>query len=515
MFGLEKVGVALLNRALSSCSEDVWKALDARIARLPVEEQCEQLAREVRSTQKDRRLAARSIGALDSDITTVRALVNDPPRMARFGALLDSYLADSDLRFKEDYNGQDRAAAVRTILHSTQGITHGKASTQEVFPMATMFDVLNRSPLALYQGSNPALHSHYLHGRTSFVTLSFSPQWREALGERAVELSTRFRDQGKPMDLIVIGDGSGLIGGDVAARLAGSGHKFRLIHLDLSAAMLASQREHYISSGINPDSIVSVRGSVLDASSALKTAVPDLKGAFVVAHELFDDLRSHVLQGNSANRVGAILGRLGFNSDKAETVSELHLSIEPDTSKINPHFTLSASHPLIRELPEYLPFYAQAKAATFSPETVGALREILGSCESVALYVGDYADRFKISEDSPAETLLRYHGPGITDETNISQALTRSGTLTADVVPATLYFVEAFGGKVEFLGTQEEFVGKLKPQLAAHPDLWLRSMREKAKKNDFPDVASVIEAQSRLDMYSPRFFAAEITKGIS
>ncbi len=365
-------------------------------------------------------------------------------------------------------------------------------------PTALYYDLLNRSPIGSYVSERPAVSDLLERGGTDFVTLCHLPYWRQNMNRHLLEVTKRLCPSGERLDLVMLGDGSGLLGASFGEALKQAGQDFRLIHIDLSPGMLDQQRLRYNSVGVHPEQVISISGNLLRCRLLLKEQVPDLDRTFFVLHEIFDDLRAHSVW---SDRIG---------------VGEMHVVFENGAYSGITGFKSEES--LIKKLPSYLPFYANNKSEpvmrSFCPEAVILLREMLQSANQSAIYVGDYGWDF--INDTPAtypqQLPYRIYGKGIKTPHDLKLVLQHSCSITADTHPALLYMAEAFGGKVEFLGSQEDFIAQVDPTLPESADKMLAECRLICNGEKSARIREHSEALSYCQLLNPSMFAGMVYK---
>jgi hypothetical protein len=430
---------------------------------------------------------------------SVQDLVRDPKRLAGFNEELERYrkawnhsVPELSEPQKTGNRESDIAAALRRHKHAT--------SVPGAFgvPTATFFDIFNRSTLGAYVSDDrPAVRGESGILNSDFHTLCLCSFWREQVGKHAVNLAKRLSPKQEQMTLVMLGDGAGDLGASLSESLNQAGVNFRIVHIDISPAMLSQQKLRYQAAGVDDEKILSISGNLLRSRLLLRDAIPDLDRAFFVMHEIFDDLRCHAVWSDyqGAGEMCCI-----FNNGRFERTLGLN---SPDK--------------LITKLPYYLPFYgnnsSQQVIRGFCPESIILIRELMGVCEHSAMYVGDYAGEFIANKlEAPKKLPYRVYGQGIKDTCNYEEGLRHVCSITADVNPSVLYFAEAFGGAVDFIGSQAEFIGQVSPEFAANIDQRIEKTRAIFAGEKAVPIREYMDAFMGTQMFSPTMFAGIVTK---
>lgn len=366
-------------------------------------------------------------------------------------------------------------------------------------PLALLMELTNRSKFGIYTNGNAKVTPSDKSLEATFITLAFCSYWRRMMGRWAVKMAQRFKQSGaEDFNLIMVGDGTGQLGASMTQALQRKGIKHRLVHIDIGENLLLQQREAYMRTGINHDDVISINGSILDAPTLLAANVPDFKGGFFVLHEVIDALRSHSLVVSPSE------------------TKELYYEVGNGSSgTIAPY---NVSNPHLKRCSNYFGFYrdpSHTRFLPFSVEYLLAIKAIMESAPHVAAYIGDYSSQFTWGTFDKVP-LRVYGGNRETsfDYTNILDSEAFVDT-TVDVDPSIIYLAEAFGGKVEFLGPQENFLTEVDPMLTDRLQVELRRIGNKTLKGYRADEEMAFwEDYAFYQIASPSMFAAIATKNI-
>jgi len=467
----------------------------------PFSRETSDLVREVDIIRGTRLLHADTIIRVNPYAEDVEQLASDPEKSKQF----DNELIDYEEKWgRADYTskGKTRRERVFSILdkHPYVQSQHGVYAV----PMAALMEIANQSDVGIYTQEKAAVRS-LDDLDTAFTTLAHNEYWRESMGKHAVLMAERFAQKGKRMDLVMVGDGSGDLGATMGRTLMENNIDFRLIHLDVGDGMLKEQKKAYLEAGIDEGKIVGIKGSVIKDLKKIKEALPDYEGGFFVLHEILDALRTHALVADNYG------------------ITELHqiLNLPQGVRNIE---AFDTTHPLLKNIGNYLPFYNPVPGKTrmmpFSPQGVTCLKEILNSAETVSIYTGDYGSQFILGERSEAtyqELPMRVYGRGIEDKRNYMQVLDKPVDMTADVLPSIVYLSKLYGGKVEHLVTQEDYIGMVDPTLHDRIPDELERIKQRAENGGYAeeDKRQLIEDSLFVtELCNPGIFAAQITKGL-
>ncbi len=432
----------------------------------------------------------------------ILALVHTSPRLKAFLHDLATYEAKWSRPFPDlatSHKTGDRHQDLFVAMSNHFATT--KAFERIGFPTAALVDAWNRSSFGSYVSDTPAVTGLFEGKFPDFVTLCHLPEWRTLMGAHATRIGNQLCAQGERLDLVVFGDGSGELGASIAESVLAT-RPIRIIHIDISPGMLHRQQLRYRAHGISEKDIVSIQGNLMQCSTLLKSHVPDLGKSYFVLHEILDDLRTHAVWSDRQG-TGEMGTLLTARNTQVTTMG------------------LGSEDPIIKNLPFHLPFYRNPSSypiiRSFCPEAVILLREMLNSIDKGAIYVGDYGMDF--IGDSPSRTPqalpYRIYGPGIGNESrNYIGGFSRPCSITADVHPAILHFAEAFGGKIKFLGSQEEFVKAEDPEFHSKISDHLSSCKRIFEGQEVVSLRDQIHARSILSIVCPTMFAGIITKGI-
>lgn len=439
----------------------------------------------------------------------VSKLIANTQLMPKFLADLAQYEKRWNIPFTEPTN-LDKSARRRKVITSVlekhplvtkvpKGISPIKPKGVLGFPTALLVDIFNRSSLGTYAAESPAV-TGLLEGKPSdFMTLCHVPLWREMISRHAIKIAERICLPNERFDVVLLGDGSGELGSSIAEKLVHEGRKTRLIHIDISKPMLEIQKLKYMAAGLKEDEIVSIQGNLMQCRSLLNQHAKDFTKGFFVLHEIFDDLRTHSVWSD-IHGGGEMFVSLSLSGNEIETMG------------------MSSNEPLISNLSSYLPFYRSLNPVmrSFCPEAIILQREMLASMEKGAIYIGDYGWQFinDTFKQSPKSLPYRVYGPKIRESRDYILGFDNACSITADVHPGILHFSEAFGGKVEFLGLQEDFIEQVSPGFKASIPDSLENCRQIFAGEKAVPLREYQEAFSGLHMTSPSMFAGLITKGI-
>jgi hypothetical protein len=432
----------------------------------------------------------------------VKRLLADPSAVSAFIHSLNDY-EQAWSTVPNTSTGLTRKSRVRDILDHHPYVQHQNGVY--AVPLAVLGEIANRSDLGIYTQDHAAVTPlHQLD--SAFLTLSHNEYWKSMMGRQALVMARRFKSLGKRMDLVMIGDGSGDLGGVMARELLDHDMDFRLIHMDIGNGSLALQKSRYQSLGIPHEQIVSIKGSVLTDVGHIRQVVPDYDGGFFILHEVFDAFRTHVM-------VSDYYG-----------ITELYHLIPtlpgfPDLLPFEP------THRLLADIGNYFHFYKPLSDTTrmipFSPEIVTCMRQILSSNETVAMYIGDYGGLFVMGEaDASAYNIspMRVYGRSNPDIYNYNSVQDQEIDTTADVLPTIVHLSSLFGGTVEQLLSQEDYLCLVDPTLSSRIPGKIKRIQRKAQSRDYENLLQINElVQDSMfisQICNPSLFAAQITKGM-
>jgi hypothetical protein len=407
----------------------------------------------------------------------------------------------SEIRYRS--HGQSRREQVNSILKRHPHVQQIRGIY--AIPLVVLMDIANQSDIGLYTQSTPRVTSLSLMD-TAFTTLSHNDYWRRMMGRHGVLIAERFAKKSIPFDLVMVGDGSGDLGVDMAKALEEAHFDFRLIHLDIGDGALEQQQKSYMKAGIPNDRLVGIKCSVTEAGTAIRKAVPDFKGGYFVLHEVLDALRTHSLLSDIYGGIRELYQIIGL----------------PD----NP-YELQAFEPtndLVRRVANYFPLYqpvkSDARMIPFSPAWLSCIREILSSGEHIAIYIGDYGGQFVMGEATNTayeELPMRVYGKGIVDKHKYTQVFEREVDMTTDVLPSIVYVASLFGGEVEYLLTQEQYLTLVDTELPKAIPVELARIETATQNDAYKEGDEVRFLQDELyatQICSPLGFGSLITKGL-
>ncbi|MBI2049466.1 SAM-dependent methyltransferase [Candidatus Roizmanbacteria bacterium] len=380
-----------------------------------------------------------------------------------------------------------------------------QARSLVMVPIATLMDISNRSTFGIYIKGESPLNPETAIYNNEFITLTHSPYWRRLMGKHAVRMAERFGKTGIPFNLIMVGDGSGALGADMMKAVADQGANTHLYHIDIADSMIEKQRETYERAGIDPKRIRGVNADITNMQHSLQEFGVDT--GFIVAHEVLDSLRTHSL----------LVGPHG--------VRELYQEISLEGQSLQAFLT---EDPLLCDLVRFFPWLKHGegkfltprgeKMVPFAPMWINALKEMTTMIKQGAIYVGDYHGQFALEAYNQLPT--RVYGKAVEeqDRHNYLAVLDRTTDMTTDIPPSILYLSQRWGGKVEFIGTQSEFLSIVEPNLTSEIPQRLEQIRGHALKRQYKagDAAKFIED----DLYVTQIagtglFGSLIVKGIA
>lgn len=493
----------MLNELLPGQSENqsqVWLKVLEGLGN-PINREASRLIQDIDTVEKSRLSFRKGITRINPYSEEIIDLVNDPERVGRFKSELKDY-EDKWAKIKYTSKGLTQRERVISILKQHPYVKKG--GNIYAIPLAVMMDIANQSDVGIYSQGKPVLTSLENFFDTAFATLAFNKYWREMMGKHAIRMAERFSRQGKKMDLVMVGDGSGDLGASMAQVLLTSDFDFRLVHMDISDGMLTQQKNTYLQAGIPEDKIIGIKGSVIKDAGKIKQTIPDFEGGFFILHELLDSLRTHTI-------VSDYYG-----------ITELYQVT--DLAGTRDLEAFETTHPLIQHAGQYLPFYNPVKGQTrlipFSPQGIICMREILEKCDEVAMYIGDYGGQFVIGEKTEAVYKglpVRVYGEGVKDKDDYSLLFKQPVDMTADVLPTIVHFSSIYGGQVEQLTTQEEYLAIVDPSLPKKIVSEMERIRQKSQSGGYKagDERQLLQDSLFVkEICNPCFFAAQITKGI-
>lgn len=442
--------------------------------------------------------------AVDRHRIDIEGLAADPVRSSLFLRQLDAYLT-SEFYTPEASEVRDltrKTAMLNSFVKEQRVICLPDRSDPAymAIPYAVLMHLANRSPLGLYGGGVSAINEYESGQKNAISTLTRSPYWRRLMCTDAAKVAERFRAKGVPMDLVMVGDGSGALGTELGMDLFRRGDLNRLIHIDISGAMLQNQRKRYLSEGIPEPRVISIQGSALNIRQLLNSRVPDHVGGHFVLHEIFDDLIIHpvYVTGDRVYEMYTIVDR-GLES----------VDVRPFPS----------SDPIIENACTYFPFLASdngSRVGTISLEPVAIMREILLSSENVAMYIGDYGEQFILDVFAHGHDRNPLRSYGSTGVAGVAEDLLTTPTnITGDAFPSILYLSSLFGGTVERLSDQYDYFSDLAPGIGADITARVQNIEGRTRTLSYTDVPRLLEdihIGSQLNL--PTFFAAMVTKGL-
>ena len=479
---------------------DVQSAL-MKPLRDPLEDATAELARDIGIVVATRRLYQEGNLRTNPYSEHVLGLVNDHQQAERFRNELSDYETSwSGVNYSS--KGQTRRDRVFSILNRHPYVQRYR----DIYavPLVAMMDIANQSDVGIYTQEKAAVRS-LDHLDSAFATLSHNEYWRKMMGKHAVLMAERFARQGKRMDLVMVGDGSGELGATMAKALLEKKYDFRLIHLDIGEGMLLEQKKEYLQAGIDPKSIVSIKGSVIKDIGKIRDYVPDYEGGFFVLHEVLDALRTHSIISDNYG------------------ISELHQMVNlPPGVRDKEAFDTTDS--LVKGVGKYLPFYNPVGNTTrilpFSPQGATCLEKILAVGDSSAIYVGDYGAQFILGEktiNAYMELPVRVYGKGVENKQDYLQLFDMPVDMTADVLPSIVYLSQMYGGTVEELTTQENYLSIVDPSLPNRSSEEIQKILQRAQSRGYKSGDETQLIQDSLfttQLCNPCVFAAQITKGI-
>ena len=238
----------------------------------------------------------------------------------------------------------------------------------------------------------------------------------------------------------------------------------------------------------------------------IRQSVPDYDGGFFILHEVFDILRTHVM-------VSDYYG-----------ITELY-QIVPALPGVSSLQSFEPTHPLLAEIGNYFHFYKPLPGKTrmipFTPEIVTCMRQILASNKTVAMYIGDYGGQFVKGEAEAStyqEPPMRVYGRSNPEIYDYQSVVDHEVDMTVDVFPTIVHMSSLFGGVVEHLLSQEDYLGIVDSTLSSRLPTEIERIRLKAQSREYENTQSVSDlVQDSLfiaQICNPSLFAAQITKGI-
>lgn len=432
--------------------------------------------------------------------TEMQALAADQEKMGLLLAAAKSYQLRAALQNQLSIAGSTRQEKINSLLAQHPAVK--KTNGQFAIPLGLLMDIANQSDVGIYtSGNGDVVKDHNNSSESQFITLAYCNYWRSMMQNWAIKIAERFYQSGtKTFDLVMVGDGSGQLGAALGQALSLYGEPFRIIHLDISQGLLRRQYHAYLEAGLAENQIKSIQGSVTNAPTLINNTVPDFDGGFFVLHEVIDDLRTHGLFIDSYQGTG----ELYYIHDRSTELSnkEIHDISDPSIATTFPLFT----HYQKGKGPRLMPF---------SLEYPLALNAILECGPKIALYVGDYASRFVFRNHRLLP--LRLCGRTVTDSEDFSQVFTKEANLTADVDPAILHLASAWGGKVERLTTQDQFLSEVDPSLPGRITTELARIEGLVNSGGYSLENASDFSQDQmliLQIIGPQVFAGLVTKGL-
>ena len=454
----------------------------------------------------------------------VNALIRDPKKAEALLSAID--------RYREVAEDQRSVAFAEMARVQSLGLTRGELIKQifdkhpavmsemgsYVIPLHILMEIANRyGDLGFYtQGADFSVTPRNDDSDFTFSTLAFYDYWRLMMGRFTVSMAHRFIWSGEScFNLVMIGDGSGQLGGVLASALNMAGiERYRLFHLDMAEGLLQQQREEYSRAGAKE--VVSLKGSLFDAPRIFKE-ISGFTGGFFVLNEVITSLTAHSLSVTSNRKWLEFAAMYPFPESFKKLFSLLGGISAGDSSPDWMPLPQKLSAELESVL-SFFKFYLHKKGEMykipFSVEYLEAIRSLLNCGEKLAISISDYGDAFIVGE--PKDDLpMRAYGAG--NHNRYMEVIKKPIDMTVDADPSLIYFARLFGGNIEFLGTMCSLMQRLDPSFRTGVVSELNRIFSKAEVSGYSRRSGMQILQDNLflrEIANPGYFSALITRGL-
>lgn len=445
----------------------------------------------------------------ETELEEIKRFARDPEKIRAFYDLLQRCQNSFERGFSQPLIGMTRLEKIAYFLNNSPNVLRllkriNGTEYDFAVSLGTLMKLGTTSELGIYTRHRGEITPTVQNFNFEFLTLQFLSYWRNTMGLWILKLADKFKAAGQDnIDIVMVGDGAGELGAAISETLLLAQRHFRLIHLDVGLGSLQQQKETYLRYGIPEERILTIEGSVLDASRLLKERAPGFCGGIFLLHEVLDNLTSHQVY----------IGKAG--------PQELYLSLENDiditrSKLIAGNMAAPYTSSLLESL-DFFPFFRYPGVDRIFPYSIElplAIKAIAESAPRVAAYFGDYAPHlvYHLYEDLSVSA-IRFYQKG--RKVGIKEFFADECDITSDVDFRMIALALAFGCNLDVLDSQENIIAKLDPRFRERIEKEIRELDKRTMRDYTPkNILEFFRHRLLLQLASPSMFGSLITKGI-